>query len=92
MPRDLWSHIVNKEDYKGLIRPVTIEIKAAFEYLTAREFHDLSDSEREKYLEEKDAQMEFNPNVTKIHDEILEEDERTAYIEEMSSCDSGDDY
>jgi len=93
LPRDLWSHIVNKEDYKGLIRPVPMKMKKSFEYLTAKEIYDLSDIEREKYLEEKESQVELNPNVTEIYDEILVEDERTAYLEEMSSGEElSDDY
>ena len=93
LPRDLWSHIVNKEDYKGLIRPVQSKMNKSFEYLTAREFYDLSDIEREKYLEEKESQIELNPNVTEIYDEIMKEDERTAYLEEMSSGEEfPDDY
>ena len=93
LPRDLWSHIVNKEDYKGLIRPVPMKMTKSFEYLTAKEIYDLSDIEREKYQEEKDSQVELNPNITEIYDEILVEDERTAYLEEMSSGEEfPDDY
>ena len=32
LPRDLWSHIVNKEDYNGLIRPVPMIKIKSFEY------------------------------------------------------------
>ena len=36
LPSNLWQHIVNKEDYKGLISPVITQNKE-FQYLTHRE-------------------------------------------------------
>ncbi len=92
LPRDLWYHIVNKEDYNGLIRPVPMIKNKSFEYLTAKEIYDLSDIEKEKYFIEKESQVEFNSNITEIHDEIMEEDERTSYLEYVSTDESIDDY
>jgi hypothetical protein len=92
LPKELWSHIVNKEDYKGLIRPVPVKMKKSFEYLTTKEIYDLNDMERDNYFRDKETQMELDPNLTKIYDEINEEDERTAYLEFVSSDESIDDY
>ena len=92
LPKELWSHIVNKEDYKGLIRPVPVKMKKSFEYLTTKEIYDLNEMERENYFRDKETQMELDPNLTKIYDEMNEEDERTAYLEYVSTDESIDDY
>ena len=31
LPKNLWSHIVNKEDYKGLISPIISKNKGIFQ-------------------------------------------------------------
>ena len=93
LPNNLWSHIVNKEDYEGLLRPIMTQSKKSFEYLTAGEIHNLDDSEKEKYYKEKDEQIEINPLLKEVRDELFMEDERTAYLEQVSSdSDYIDDY
>ena len=93
LPNNLWSHIVNKEDYEGLLRPIMTQSKKSFEYLTASEIHNLDDSEKEKYFKEKDEQIEINPLLKEVRDELFMEDERTAYLEQVSSdSDYIDDY
>ena len=93
LPNNLWSHIVNKEDYEGLLRPIMTQSKKSFEYLTASEIHNLDDSEKEKYFKEKDEQVEINPLLKEVRDELFMEDERTAYLEQVSSdSDYIDDY
>jgi len=91
LPRDLWKHIVNKEDYKGLISPV-ITKNYEFQYLTHREIQNMDEDEREKYYSERDEQVILNPEYKEIRDEIEREDIRTAEIEEYSISSDFDDY
>jgi hypothetical protein len=93
LPIKLWSHIVNKSDYEGLIRPVYQVKKKDFEYLTLQEIKSLSDSDKEQYFMEKEDQIEICPLMKKIREDINIEDERTSYLEEVSSeSDWNDDY
>jgi len=95
LPRSLWSHIVNKEDYTGLIRPVTTVQLRKFEYLTVHEINQLNDIEKEEYFMTKEEQIEIDPLMKQIRDDIDLEDERTSHIEEYSSgsgSDQNDDY
>ena len=93
LPRDLWSHIVNKEDYEGIIMPIISLPKKSFEYLSFDEIQRLNDTDKEKYFREKENQIHLNPELSMIHEEMNEEDERVNYLEEMSSdSDIQDDY
>jgi len=92
LPQDLWSHIVNKEDYKGLISPV-IPCKNTFQFLTHAELKNMDEEDIEKYYQERDELMCMNPDMINIHDEQLKEDRRTEYLErESSSEENFDDY
>ena len=96
LPKDLWSHIVNKSDYELLLRPVMKQTKKNFEYLTLSEIQDMKDTEREKYYEEKDKQIEINPELAMFREELEEEEYRTSCIEGSSESDynegEDDDY
>jgi hypothetical protein len=93
LPINLWSHIVNKSDYEGLIRPVYQVKETPFEYLTLQEINALSDSDKEQYFMEKEDQIEICPLMKEIREGINIEDERTSYLEEVSSeSDWNDDY
>ena len=93
LPKKLWPHVVNKSDYEGLLRPVSRFQKRRFEYLSYDEIQRLDDVGKEKYLKEKQEQLYLNPDLSKFHEEMIEEDERTAYLEEMDSdSDILDDY
>ena len=91
LPLNLWQHIVNKEDYKGLISPV-ITKNYEFQYLTHREIQNLDEDEREKYYNERDEQIVFNPEYLEIQKELEMEDIRTEEIEEYSISSDNDDY
>ena len=91
LPINLWQHIVNKEDYKGLISPV-ITKNYEFQYLTHREIQNLDEDEREKYYNERDEQIVFNPEYLEIQKELEMEDIRTEEIEEYSISSDNDDY
>ena len=91
LPSNLWDHIVNKEDYKGLISPVITE-NHEFQYLTHREIQNLDEDEREKYYNERDDQIVFNPEYLEIQKEMELEDKRTEEIEEYSISSDNDDY
>ena len=45
IPKDLWSHTVNRSDYDGLIRPIMKQSKKTFEYLTLSEIQNLKESD-----------------------------------------------
>tara|TARA_B110000285_G_scaffold43460_1_gene48349 strand:+ start:7586 stop:7795 length:210 start_codon:yes stop_codon:yes gene_type:complete len=67
--------------------------KKDFEYLTLQEIKSLSDSDKEQYFMEKEDQIEICPLMKKIREDINIEDERTSYLEEVSSeSDWNDDY
>ena len=89
LPHNLWYHIVNKEDYKGLISPV-ISKKKEFHYLTHSEIQEMNIKEREEYYLQKDEQIVLNPEYLEIREEIEIEDIRTKQIEEYD--DTSDDY
>ena len=94
LPSNLWEHIVNKEDYKGLISPV-IPTKYKFQYLTHSEIQNLSEEQRINYYNEKEEQIEINSELANFRNELEEEDRRTFELEEYSSSDievSNDDY
>jgi len=96
LPTKLWPHIVNKSDYAGLIRPITVVTAAkVFEYLVSDEIYSLTDSERDAYFMEKDDQIEIDSFRNDIRDEMNIEDARTAYIEDAyweSGYQGQDDY
>ena len=89
LPSNLWQHIVNKEDYKGLISPV-ITKNHEFQYLTHSEIKNMDIDEREKYYNEREEQIVFNPEYLEIQKEIEREDMRTDEIENYIS--DNDDY
>ena len=91
LPRDLWQHIVNKEDYEGLISPVITKNKE-FQYLTHMEIQNMDEDEREKYYNERDEQIVLNPEYLEIQKELEMEDMRTAEIEDYSISSDNDDY
>jgi hypothetical protein len=86
LPNNLWDHIVNKEDYKGLISPVITQNKE-FQYLTHREIQNMNEDERENYYNERDEQIVLNPEYLEIQKELEMED-----IEEYSISSDNDDY
>ena len=91
LPKDLWQHIVNKEDYKDLISPI-INHKKEFQYLSHLEIQNMDDDEREKYYDECDEKLFLNPEYKEIQEEIEREDMRTAEIEKYSISSDNDDY
>ena len=91
LPRNLWNHIVNKEDYKDLISPV-FNHKKEFEYLTHEEIKNMNVDERENYYNERDEQIILNPEYLEIQKELEMEDMRTAEIEDYSILSDNDDY
>ena len=91
LPKNLWKHIVNKEDYIDLISPVC-SYKKEFQYLTHSEIKNLDEDEREKYYDERDEQIILNPEYNEIRDELEREDIRTSEIEEYSISSDNDDY
>lgn len=82
LPKKLWSHLVNKEDYKGLISPVISKNQGMFQYLTHSEIQEMDVEEREKYYSEKEDQILFDPIYKEIREEIEREDMRTSEIED----------
>tara|TARA_Y100000590_G_C14906919_1_gene708579 strand:- start:51 stop:494 length:444 start_codon:yes stop_codon:yes gene_type:complete len=96
LPKKLSQHIVNKEDYKGLIRPVSRIKKKEFTYLSYDEIQSLPEEERELYHEQMDKQIHINPIFSVIHDEIIDEEERVYTIENDNSSEysyhGDDDY
>jgi hypothetical protein len=93
-PPNLWEHIVNKEDYKGLISPVIPKSNQyRFQHLTHEELKNMDVDDVEKYYLERDEMMCMDPELAKIHDELINEDKRTEYLErESSGEESFDDY
>jgi len=92
LPKNLWSYIVNKEDYKGLISPIISKNKGIFQYLTHSEIQEMDVDEREKYYSEKEDQLLFDPIYKEIREEIEREDMRTTEIENDLLDDDDDDY
>ena len=93
LPVKLWPHIVNKSDYDGLIRPITLfSTTKVFEYLDSDEIDLLTDSERDAYFMEKEGQIEIDSFRDEIREEMNIEDARTAYIEDAYSESGYDDY
>lgn len=91
LPSNLWQHIVNKEDYKGLISPV-ITRNNEFQYLTHSEVKNMDVDEREKYYDEREEQIVLNPEYLEIREELEREDMRTEEIEGNSMTSDNDDY
>ena len=93
LPNNLWSHIVNKEDYKDIIHPVMNNTKYHFRYLTENEILNLNEKEKDIYLKEEQHQIIINPLSYEIYNEIQREDKYTSMIENMiSDEDLIDDY
>ncbi len=91
-PPNLWQHIVNKEDYKGLISPI-IPQKHQFQFLTHEELRGMGDDDVEKYYQERENQIYMDPELIDIHEELFNEDKRTEFLErESSSEETFDDY
>ena len=91
LPSNLWNHIVNKEDYKGLISPM-ITYNEEFHYLTHEELKNMDIDEREKYYNKLDEQIILNPEYLEIQKELEMEDKRTEEIEEYNISSDNDDY
>tara|TARA_B100000035_G_C20887334_1_gene503308 strand:+ start:416 stop:850 length:435 start_codon:yes stop_codon:yes gene_type:complete len=93
LPKNLWNHIVNKEDYKGLISPI-IPKKNTFQYLTHEEIMNLNENERIKYYNEKEDQIEISSELVDFRNELEREEQRIFELEEYSSSDTEiyDDY
>ena len=92
LPKNLWKHTVNKEDYKGLINPI-IPKKREFQYLSFEEVNNLNEHDRENYFYQKDKQISLDPEILELRDEMYKEDEYTKSLEEYSSDSSFlDDY
>lgn len=91
LPSNLWQHIVNKEDYKGLISPVITQ-NNEFQYLTHSEVKNLDIDQREKYYQEKEEQIVLNHEYLEIREELEREDMRTEEIEGNSISSDNDDY
>ena len=94
LPKKLSPHIVNKEDYKDLIRPVPRIKREEFTYLSFDEIQNLPEEQRELYHEQRESQIHINPIFSVIHDEIIEEEERIYMIENDNSSENSyiDDY
>ena len=93
LPTNLWNHIVNKEDYKGLISPVIPKKNNEFRLLTHDELKNMDVEEVEKYYQERDDILYLDPEKIKIHDELVDEDMRTELLERDSSSEEYlDDY
>jgi hypothetical protein len=92
-PKNLWQHIVNKEDYKGLISPVIPKKDNEICLLTHDELKYMDVEDIEKYYNERDKQLYLDPEIIKLHDAMVNEDKRTEYLEfDSSSEDHLDDY
>lgn len=91
LPNDLWNHIVNKEDYKGLISPVITQ-NEEFQYLTHEELKNMDIDERENYYNKLDEQISFNTEYKEIYEEQIREDMRTSEIEDYNISSDNDDY
>ena len=92
LPSNLWQHIVNKEDYKGLISPI-IPQKHQFQFLTHEELRGMGDDDVEKYYQERENQIYMDPELIDIHEELFNEDKRTEFLErESSGEETFDDY
>ena len=89
LPTNLWNHIVNKEDYKGLISPVIPKKNNEFRLLTHEELKNMDVEDVEKYYQDRDDVIYLDPEKIKIHDELVNEDKRTEYLERDSS---GEEY
>ena len=91
LPSNLWNHIVNKEDYKGLISPMITQ-NEEFQYLTHEELKNMDIDEREKYYNKLDEQISFNTEYKEIYEEQIREDMRTSEIEDYNISSDNDDY
>lgn len=92
-PKNLWQHIVNKEDYKGLISPVIQKKEKEFCLLTHDELKCMDVEDINKYYNERDSLLYLDPELIKIHDEIVSEDKRTELLENINSSEEYlDDY
>ena len=93
-PPNLWQHIVNKEDYKGLISPIIPKRNQyKFQFLTHEEMKNMDVDDIDKYYQERDEYLCMNPELAKFHDELINEDKRTEFLERESSGEEiSDDY
>ena len=93
LPKNLWDHIVNKEDYKDIIHPVIHKMEKKFEYLSFSEIQELNDIDKEKYYFEEEKQIHINPLLMEINHEMIDNDKRIYMIENtISGSYSDDDY
>jgi len=81
LPKNLWPHIVNKEDYIDNINPVLPKEKE-FQYLTHDEILEMNDKQMENYFKKKDEQIEYDSELTKIREDNEKEDK---YIYELEN-------
>jgi hypothetical protein len=91
-PKNLWQHIVNKEDYNGLISPILPTNDNKFCLLTHDELKNMDIEDVEKYYTERDEQLYLDPEMITIHDEIINEDKRTEFLECDNESEEYDDY
>jgi hypothetical protein len=91
LPNPLWSHVSNKSDFEGFVRPVTRGKINKFEFLSYEEVRKLDDITKEAYQRKLNDKIYLDPDSTMIHAEIMEEDRRTAFLEE-SEHDSDTPY
>ena len=67
---------------------LAIDQKKEFEYLTNEEVDALSDTDKINYFDMESEQVNLDPVLTEIREELDMEDRRTAYLELSSE----DDY
>ena len=79
IPKNLWPHIVNKEDYIDIINPVLPKEKE-FQYLTHDEILEMNDKQRENYFKKKDEQIEYDSELTKIREDNDDINGGSSYI------------
>ena len=61
-PPNLWQHIVNKEDYKGLISPIIPKEKqSGFQHLSHEELKNMDVDDIDKYYQERDEYLCMDP-------------------------------
>jgi hypothetical protein len=93
LPKNLWSHIVNKIDYIDIINPI-LPKESEFQYLTHDEISEMNDKQKIIYFQRKEEQIEYDSSLTQIRDELEKEDERISKLENIysDSDDLNDDY
>ena len=75
-PTDYWKSVMNKEDFND-IRPIQNKTNKLFNYLSYEELIQLTDQQKTEYFTEKEKQIEINPIISSIYDELYLEDCKT---------------